>query len=216
MKLTGWLVMLTMSMATTQTLTFDHAPYGQVPPGWLAACAGCSAKWEILKDPTAPSQPYVFAQVSRSGPENRVPIAIYSGADVRDGEVSVKFKPVAGREDQAAGLVWRYRDENNYYVVRANALENNVALFKVQNGKRYALAPRGKPAGTTGVHHRVNPNTWSILKVAFRGNTFNVYYDHRRILLVEDGTFPTSGKVGLWTQADSVTYFDNFRFVKRQ
>jgi hypothetical protein len=218
MKLTSWLVMLSMAMGISQNLTFDTAPYGRLPQGWVAACThqGAPPQWQILKDPTAPSQPYVLGQLSTAGPEDRCPLAIYNDTDFRDGEVSVKFKPVAGKEDQAGGLVFRYRDENNYYVVRANALEKNVVLFRVQNGKRVPLAPRGKPAGTYGVKHNVNPNAWSILKVAFKGNSFSVYYDHRRILQADDASLPGAGKVGLWTKADSITYFDNFRVVKKR
>lgn len=209
--------MLTMSMGTSRIMTFDSAPYGKLPPGWTATCThpGAPAKWEIVKDPTAPSQPYVLAQVSRAGPGDRAPIAILNGAQIRDGEVSVKFKPVAGKENQAAGVVWRYRDPNNYYVARANALDNNVAIFRVQNGKRVPVAVRGRPSDTLGVKRNVNSNAWSILKVTFKGSNFAVYYDHRRILQAQDNSFGGAGSVGLWTKADSVAYFDNFRFVKK-
>ena len=122
---------------------------------------------------------------------------------LRDGDVSVRIKPVAGREDQGGGLVWRYRDANNYYLARANALENSVALYKVENGRQLPLAP--------GVKHDIPSNGWSILKVSVRGNRFQVYLDHRRILQGWDNTFAAAGKVGLWTVADSVTYFDDFR-----
>ena len=162
-----------------------------------------------------PAQPYVFAQVSTDRTASRFPLAILDRPDVRDGELSVKFKPVAGKEDQSAGLVFRYRDPNNYYVVRANALEKNVVLYKVQEGRRIPLTPKGKPVNTYGVAHQVRPNAWNILKVTFKGPSFSVYYDHRRILQLTDWTYTGPGKVGLWTKADSVTYFDNFRLVKK-
>jgi hypothetical protein len=117
--------------------------------------------------------------------------------------LSVRVKPVAGHEDRAGGLVWRYRDANNYYLVRANALEKNVAAYKVQNGKLIPLLPP--------VPHKVASNGWLILKVAFRRNSYAVYVNHRRILQGADPTFAGPGHVGLWTQADSVTYFDDFR-----
>jgi hypothetical protein len=113
------------------------------------------------------------------------------------------MKPVSGHADQAGGLVFRYRDCNNYYLARANALDGSVALFKVENGRRTALNP--------GVHHDIPLNAWSILKVSVRGRRFQVYVNHRRILQGFDDTFSNSGKVGLWTVGDSVTYFDDFR-----
>jgi len=123
--------------------------------------------------------------------------------NLRDGDVSVRIKPVAGREDQGGGLVWRYRDANNYYLATANAVDKDVALYKVENGRQLPLAP--------GVKHDIPSNGWSILKVSVRGNRFQVYLDHRRILQGWDNTFAAAGKVGLWTVADSVTYFDDFR-----
>ena len=138
-------------------------------------------------------------------------MAILDKSPVTDGEVSVKFKTVAGKADQVAGLVWRYQDPNNYYLVRANALEHNIAMYKVEEGKWTSLSPKGKPAKTFGVHHRIPARTWSILKVAFKKSRFEVYFDHRKVFEAEDSTFAQPGKVGLWTKADSVTYFDDFQ-----
>jgi hypothetical protein len=122
----------------------------------------------------------------------------------------VKFKPVSGEIDRAAGLVWRYRDENNYYIVRANALEDNVVLYKVVDGKRTSLAPEGTPPGTYGVDREVPAGRWSALKVVVEGSRFTVLFDGEKLFEVEDGTFTGAGRVGLWTKADSVTYFDDF------
>jgi hypothetical protein len=144
-----------------------------------------------------------LAQVSNDPTGDRFPLAILDNMSLRDGDVSVRIKPVAGREDQGGGLVWRYQDANNYYLATANALDKNVALYKVENGRRLALTP--------GVKHDIPSNGWSILKVSVRGNRFQVYLDHRRILQGWDSTFAAAGKVGLWTVADSVTYFDDFR-----
>jgi hypothetical protein len=156
---------------------------------------------------SAATQPYVLAQVSTDPLRDRYPLAIFNDATFRDGEVSVRLKPVSGREVQAGGIVWRYKDENNYYLARANALEKNVQVFKVENGVRKPLM--------AGVHHEIPSNAWSILKVAARGNRFQVYMDHRRILQGWDNTFMSGGKVGLWTVADSVTYFDEFRVTPK-
>ncbi|MFB3829344.1 MAG: hypothetical protein ACE15B_21425 [Bryobacteraceae bacterium] len=216
MKTFSWLVMLGMAPGLTQFLTFDNAPYGKTPPGWTATCTHPgSPAWEVLKDPTAPSKPYVLGQVSPHPGGDCYPLAIFNTSWVKDGEVSVKFKPVGGKQDQTAGVVWRYRDPNNYYVARADVQRNNVIIYRIQNGVSTALAQRGKPANRNGVKREVDPNVWSILKVAFKGPLFSVYYDHRRILQAEDATFREPGKVGLWTKADSVTYFDDFRVVQK-
>jgi hypothetical protein len=143
-------------------------------------------------------------------------MAILQKSACRDGEISVKFKALPGKHEQDAGLVWRYRDPQNYYVVRADAEENNVVMYKVVNGHPQPLAPRGRPASAYAVRHAVNAGTWGILKVVFKGPAFSVYYDHRRILQVDDPSYTGPGQVGLWTRADSVTYFDNFRLVRKQ
>jgi len=168
---------------------------------------GGTPRWEIFRDHTAPTQPYVLAQLSNDMAANRTPLAILDNFRLRDGDVSVRIKPVAGRQDPGGGLVWRYRDENNYYLVRANVVQNTVAVEKVENGRRWALIP--------GVRHDIPLNTWSILKVSARGRRFQIYVDHRRIVEGEDNTFTGAGKVGLCTMGDSVTYFDDFRAYPR-
>lgn len=205
MKALSWLLVFGLTAAPVRVVTFDNAQLGRTPPDWTVAMTnhGRPPRWEIVKDMSAATQPYVFAQVSADPHRDRYPLAIFNDITFRDGDVSVRLKPVSGREVQAGGLVWRYRDENNYYLARANALEKNVQVFKVENGIRKPIM--------AGVHHEIPTNAWSILKVSARGNRFQVYMDHRRILQGWDNTFMSGGKVGLWTVADSVTYFDDFR-----
>jgi hypothetical protein len=205
MKTISWLVSVGLIASTGRVIDFHNAPLGQTPPGWTVAMTnrGRAPRWEVLRDGSAPTQPHVLAQISTDPTGDRFPLAVLDNMSLRDGDVSVRIKPVAGREDQGGGLVWRYRDANNYYLARANALEHNVALYKVENGRQLPLAP--------GVKHDIPSNGWSILKVSVRGNRFQVYLDHRRILQGWDNTFAAAGKVGLWTVADSVTYFDDFR-----
>jgi len=193
------------SAASVRVVNFDNAALGKVPPGWTVAMTnhGHAPRWEVVTDRSAPTQPYVFAQIAADPVSDRCPLAIWNGLTLQDGEVSVRIKPVSGREVQAGGIVWRYRDENNYYLARANALEKNVQVFKVEKGQRIPLM--------AGVRHDIPANQWSILKVWVRGARFQVYVDHRRVLQGQDHTFASSGKVGLWTVSDSVTYFDDFR-----
>jgi hypothetical protein len=201
---------------TAQTITFDRMPRGTVGSGWTVAMTheGGPPKWEVVADPSAPSQPHVLAQTSTDNTSGRFPLAIYEKASFTNGTVSVRFKPVAGERDQAAGLVWRYQDPDNYYIVRANALENNIVLYKVVNGKRLSLEPKGTPSKTYGIKHNVPKQIWSTLKVSFNGPQFEVSFDGSTVMRVEDGTFSGAGKIGLWTKADSVTYFDDFHIEK--
>jgi hypothetical protein len=206
----NWLILpLALGFMSTpgKLITFDSETLGKAPPGWTIAMTngsgGQAPRWEIRVDRTARTQPYVLAQLSTESGNDRYPLAILDKPTLRDGEVSVRLKPVSGREDRAGGLVWRYRDPLNYYLARANALTKNVAIFKIQNGRRTQIA--------YSVNHDIPSNDWSILKVSFHGQRFQVYVNHRRLLSAEDRTFSGEGKVGLCTIADSVTYFDDFR-----
>jgi hypothetical protein len=208
---------LSVAASVAVAENFDAARPGSLPLGWTAALTGEGGppSWQVAGDPSAPSKPNVLAQTSNDKTSRRFPLAVYEKATLRDGEVSVRFKPVSGTVDQAAGIVWRYRDAGNYYIVRANALENNVVLYKVENGKRIPLAPKDTPAKTYGMKHTVPGRTWSQLAVSFRGQVFSVSFNGEKLFEVEDGTFTEAGRVGLWTEADSVTYFDDFQFSGR-
>lgn len=207
-----------MSAASPITINFDQQPLG--PPGkdWIVAMTheGGAPQWEILAGETPSPKGRMLAQTSTDKTSGRFPLAVYAGASLTDGSVSVRFKPVSGERDQAAGIVWRYQNPDNYYIVRANALENNVVLYKVENGTRISLAPKGTPSKTYGVKQTVPKQAWSILKVEFQGPRFTVYFDGAKIMEVEDSTFGQAGRTGLWTKADSVTYFDDFQVETRR
>jgi len=200
------------AVVAAQMVHFDNCVPGTPPPGWTTAMThkGMPPKWEAVRDESAPSPPCVMAQVSKDGTAGRFPLAIWDSASLRDGEVSVAFKPVSGAVDQAAGIVWRYQDPGNYYIVRANALENNVVLYKVVGGVRESIAPKGLPSRAYGVKHTIPRGTWSTLRVTFTGATFTVFLNGERVFDAEDRTISAPGKTGLWTKADSVTYFDDF------
>jgi len=199
--------------AYAEAINFDHSATGSLPAGWSVAMTqqGGPPKWEVLEDASAPSKPNVLAQVSNDRTAGRFPLAVWNGANVKDGALSVKFKAISGVVDQGAGLVWRYRDPNNYYIVRANALENNVVLYKVQNGERVSIAPKGAVSNSYGVKHKVPKQTWTTLRVDFHGPLFSVSLDGEKLFEVEDSTFIGAGKTGLWTKSDSVIYFDDFQ-----
>ncbi len=189
-------------------MTFDKTKPGELPKGWEAGITGTGkARWEVVPDDTAPSPPNVLKQ---SG-EATFTWAAKTDAKIKDGFVEVRLKPVNGKEDQAGGAVFRFQDANNYYVVRANALEDNVVLYKTVNGKRSSLQVKGRMFGY-GVDTRVPKGKWSSLRVEFKGNSFTVSFNGKKLFEVEDDTFKEAGAVGVWTKADSVTLFDDFTF----
>ena len=122
-----------------------------------------------------------------------------------DGYVEVKFKALRSKEDQAGGVVWRWKDGDNYYVARANALEDNVSLYYTANGKRNTLAYVNAP---------VAGNTWHRLRVEFAATKIKVVFNGKTTIEAEDSRITGAGAVGVWTKADSVTSFDDFSYDK--
>jgi len=212
------IVALPISAARLETVRFDQAIPGKLPADWTVATthAGAPPRWEIVRDESAPSPPNVLAQLSRDPTAGRFPLAIWNRASLQDGELSVAFKTVDGSIDQAAGIVWRYQDPNDYYIVRANALENNVVLYKVEHGIRASIAPKGLPSRSYGVKHEIPAGRWHNLRVNFYGPVFTVFLNQERLFEADDTTFQQPGKVGLWTKADSVTYFDDFTISRER
>jgi len=191
----------------TRTLDFSDGAVGQPPKGFEfghTAKAGAPGKWIVQ----AEGSNQYLAQIDPDNTRSRFPVAVVSNVNAADVDLSVRFKPVSGRVDQAAGLVWRFQNEDNYYIVRANALENNVVLYKVESGKRTDLPVKGE-GRTYGKKAQVSSGQWSTLRVVAAGSRFDVYLNGTKLYEVEDGTFSQAGKVGVWTKADSVTQFDD-------
>ena len=198
--------------AQTTTIDFNQEKVGEAPSGFSTALTGRGrpGKWVVMKDNASPNQGNVLAQTDADTTGYRFPVCVYDGLTAKDVDVSMKFKPVSGRGDQGAGIVWRYRDKDNYYIVRANALEGNVVLYKVENGKRTDLPLVGK-GRTYGMKEKVPSGEWGTLRVVAKDNHFEVYHNGKKLYQVEDETFKEAGKVGLWTKADSVIYFDDLQ-----
>jgi hypothetical protein len=193
-------VVCAVTIVNAQTINFDAAKAGAPAPGWTAAVTGQGeSKWTVENDATAPSAPNVLKQSA----EGTYPICLKDQTKIKDGFVEVKFKPVSGKEDQAGGVIWRAQDKDNYYVARANALEDNVTIYHTIKGKRVSF----KNANT-----KVAPNQWHTLRVVFVGNQFIVTFDGKQVITATDDSFKTAGQLGLWTKADSVTLFDDFQY----
>jgi len=197
----------------TRTVDFTADTAGQPPKGFLfghTAKVGVAGKWIVQEE----RGNKLLAQTDADSTRARFPVAVLADINAADVDLSVRFKPVSGRVDQAAGLVWRFQNEDNYYIVRANALENNVVLYKVENGKRIDLPLKGE-GRTYGKKAVVPSGQWSTLRVVATGPRFEVYVNGTRLYEVEDATFTQAGKVGVWTKADSVTQFDDLSVVTK-
>lgn len=191
---------LATANVVAETVTFDDAKVGVTPPGWKSTITGTGlSKWTVEQDASAPSKPNVLKQ---SG-EGTYPICIRNEPHIKDGFVEVKFKAISGKEDQAGGIIWRCADSDNYYIARANALEDNVCIYDTIKGKR-TEKKRTKM--------KVASNQWHTLRVDFQGSHFTVTFDGQRAIEWKDDTFKDAGKIGVWTKADSVTLFDDFSF----
>lgn len=187
---------------------FDTDTSGQLPAKFHSAKTGegTQEKWSVTADPTAPSKPNVVAQTSTDQTDYRFPLLIADEGSFQDLDLSVRFKAVSGSIDRAGGLVFRLKNPNNYYIVRANALENNYRLYHVVNGRRSQFA---------GANLKVTSGEWHELRVEIVGNKITCYYDGNKKIEATDATFKGPGKIGLWTKADSVTYFDDLKVTAK-
>jgi hypothetical protein len=194
------MVGLAAGAALAETINFDHAEAGKLPAGWTGTKTGKGEPtWAVVTDDSAPSKPNVLKQ---SG-EATYPVCIKEHTSLKDGFVEVKFKPVSGKEDQAGGVIWRCRDADNYYIARANALEDNLTIYHTIKGKRVSFK---------NLDTKVASGQWHTLRVDFEGNKFTVTFDAQKLIEATDDSFKEAGKVGVWTKADSVTLFDDFSF----
>lgn len=186
--------------AQAETVGFDRDPAGAMPAGWVCGSTGGGApRWAVEADAGAPSAPNVLKQSGKGA----FPWCVKQGTALADGVVEVKFKPLTGREDQAGGVVWRWKDGDNYYVARANALENNVSLYYTERGSRRTIKYVDAP---------VPGNAWHTLRVEFKGTRIRVVLDGKAYIELDDSHIAGPGAVGVWTKADSVTAFDDFTY----
>ena len=190
----------------TATVDFEQDEIGKSPKGFSFALTGQGKPgvWIVRKDDQAHGN--VLVQTDADKTDYRFPVAVYDSFASKDVDVSVQFKALSGRGDQGAGIVWRYRDQNNYYITRCNALEDNCTIYHVINGRRVAFLNQNV---------KVASNVWHALRVEAVGDHFVVTYDGKKVLDAKDGTFNEAGKVGLWTKADSVIAFDDFSVAAR-
>ncbi len=183
---------------TDTTINFEESAAGSLPKDWVAP----TGKWMVV---TEENNKVLKQGAANSG--STFNICVNDKLVYQDLQLQVKLKAAAGKEDQGGGLVWRYLDKNNYYIVRANPLEKNVVLYKVENGKRKDLPLVGK-GRTYGMDAPMQTAKWHTLKVNIQENMFTVLFDGKELFKVKDDTFKEGGLVGVWTKADAQTNFD--------
>ena len=194
----------TTTGAAPQTWSFDADKAGEAPAGFSFGRTGEGREgtWVVRAEPGAPSGANVLAQTDADTTDDRFPVAFANEPVLKDLELSVRCKPISGKVDQACGMVFRLRDAKNYYLTRANALEDNVRFYTVKEGRRQQLA---------SFSGKVTSGAWHDYRVVAQGDHFEIWWDGKKILDHHDKTFTEAGKVGVWTKADSVTYFDDLR-----
>jgi hypothetical protein len=189
---------MTTGVAMADPITFDRDTTGQAPAGWTCGATGKGTpQWTVEAEPGGTRR--VLKQSGRAP----FPWCVKNDVALADGWVEVKFRPLSGREDQAGGVVWRWKDGDNYYVARANALEDNVSLYHTTAGLRRTIQYCDAP---------VAKDVWHTLRVDFKGAAIRVSLDGKAYIALHDTHIQGVGKAGVWTKADSVTLFDAFAY----
>jgi hypothetical protein len=194
--------------SSAETITFSKDTIGAPPIDfefWRTGEGGPGV-WAVVRDETAEGG-LALEQYSDEQTDYRFPLAIYKSFSGQDVEVRIRFKTVAGKVDRAAGIAVRLTTPNDYYVVRANALENNVRFYRVVKGKREQI---------NGANTKVSSNEWHTLGLRAEGERFTISFDGRQLFTTTDRIFTHTGKVALWTKADSITRFDRIEIKPLQ
>jgi hypothetical protein len=182
-----------MSLAgdsTKKTWDFESDEPGKIAKGFVNEVG----QWEVAKD----GDNHVLYQKAKND-DPIFNVALADGTNLKDLDLSVRMKAVEGETDRGGGLVWRAKDKNNYYICRYNPLEDNYRVYKVEKGKRTQFASVKVPGD----------DAWHTLRATMAGAKITCYLDGKKLLEVEDSTFPSAGMVGLWSKADAQSYFDD-------
>lgn len=204
--LVGFLSLSSPGDEPTKPMTFAKADLDKLPAGWASdqTGEGEGSVWKVKADPSAPSKSgFALAQLAE-GPKPLFNLCVRKDSLLKDGEVSVSIKSIAGKIDQGGGVVWRYIDARNYYTCRFNPLESNFRLYFVKDGVRKQLATADADS---------KEGEWFTVAVKQTGAKIECSLNGKRLLEATDETFKDAGKVGLWTKADAVSHFDQFRYT---
>ena len=191
--------------SATRVWTFDDDPPESLPPEFQVGTlfdGRPAGEWKIIQTEMAKHGTHVLAQLMGKGDEHAYKVVVIQGTTATDLDVRASFLPISGRADMGGGLIWRATDDRDYYLTRANPLEQNIRVYRVVNGIRHQLQNFDQ---TIDVKH------WHLLRVVNRGCQIEVFYDEQRVVDLCDKAF-TQGQIGLWTKSDAITYFDDVRF----
>lgn len=189
---------------TTHTWTFDNDPPETLPPGFQVGTlfdGRTAGEWKVLETDRAPSPPHVLGQLMGKGAEHAYKTVLINGMRASNLELQVSLLPIEGTADMGGGLIWRATDDRNYYLTRANPLEQNIRIYRVVKGVRHMLK---------NFDHVIDVRQWHTLRVITKGCQVQVFFDDKPVFDLCDQTF-TAGRVGLWTKSDAVTYFDDLK-----
>jgi hypothetical protein len=190
-----------------QVWNFDQDQPSRVPPGFQIGTlfdGRPAGDWQVIRTDKATSPPYVLAQLQGKGAEHAYKLALVQSTEAEDIDLSVNILPISGQADMGGGLIWHAADDRNYYLVRANPLEQNIRIYRVANGVRHMIK---------NFDHIIDVRQWHSLRVQMRGCDILVSFDDQPVLTLCDQAF-TKGRIGLWTKSDAVTYFDDLRLEK--
>jgi hypothetical protein len=199
-------------------VNFDSVLPGTAPPNWTFVSRSSNpVRWEVRHDPGAPSRGNVLEKVTPGAVDGDNPVAVFDKDICSDGELSVKFRIDGGNRSRThiAGIVWRYQDPNNYYLLHFSADQKNIILFSVHDGRYQPVPLVGAKPGSVGVSHDILVNQWYVVKVIFRGPQIHVLFGNRRLFDAVDSRVTGPGRTGLWTRGRTTASFDDFRVDKR-
>jgi hypothetical protein len=190
------------STSETRSWHFDEDHLEQLPPEFVIGTfvdGRPAGDWKVITTPKALSPPNVFAQSRAKGAGYNV--VLIDNAQAADLDLSVSFLPISGKTDMGGGLIWRATDDRNYYLTRANPLEQNIRVYHVVKGIRKMIGD---------YNEIIDIKKWHRLHVVNQGCHIQIFYDEKPIFDLCDETFK-EGRIGLWTKSDAVTYFDDLR-----
>lgn len=190
--------------SSEQLWDFDREQPGVLPSQFSIGTLfdGRSAgDWQVLATERAKSPPYVLAQLMAKGAEHAYKVTLVKGVIASEMNLQVSFLPIQGNADMGGGLIWRAADDRNYYLARANPLEQNIRVYRVVKGVRHLLQ---------NFDQTIDVRQWHTLRVSHHGCRMNIFYDDKQVFDLCDKTFH-AGMIGLWTKSDAVTYFDDLQ-----
>ncbi len=196
------------AQAETSSLTsawnFDREQPGALPSEFSVGTlfdGRPAGDWQVLATDRAKSPPYVLAQLMAKGAEHAYKVVLSKEVIASDLNLSVSFLPIQGQADMGGGLIWRAADDRNYYLARANPLEQNIRVYRVEKGIRHLLE---------NFNQTIDVRQWHTLRVTHQGCHVNIFFDDKPVFDLCEKTFQT-GMIGLWTKSDAVTYFDDLQ-----